>query len=208
MKVKQNFSSEPSEIVETKEPSQTEVVHDSACQDDDVELFAIENDTSATNWSMNSETNGSDVTYKLDTGAQANVMPKSEYLKLIRRPKLKVSKVKLTAYSGSSIPVIGKCILRISHKKRMVPIMFIVADTNSLPILGLNMCEKLNLIKRVMVVNEDIPEAVKEFGDCFGEMGTLPKVHHIHVDPDFKPVVHPPRRVPIALHAKLKAELD
>ena len=39
-------------------------------------------------------------------------------------------------------------------------------------------------------------------------MGTLPKVHHIHVDPDIKPVVHPPRRVPIALHAKLKAELD
>ena len=90
----------------------------------------------------------------------------------------------------------------------MVPIMFIVADTNSPSILGLNTCEKLNLIKRVMVVNEDIPEVVKEFSDCFGEMGTLPKVHHIHVDPDIKPVVHPPRRVPIALHAKLKAELD
>ena len=72
----------------------------------------------------------------------------------------------------------------------------------------MNTCEKLNLIKRVLVVNEDIPEVVKEFSDCFGEMGTLPKVHHIHVDPDIKPVVHPPRRVPIALHAKLKAELD
>ena len=199
---------EPSEIAEIKEPSETEVVHDSACQDEDVEIFAIENYTPGTDWSMNLETNGSDVTYKLDTGAQANVMPKSEYLKLIRKPKLKVTRVKLTAYSGSSIPVLGKCILRISHKKRMVPIMFIVADTNSPPILGLNTCEKLNLIKRVMVVNEDIPEVVKEFSDCFGEMGTLPKVHHIHVDPDIKPVVHPPRRVPIALHAKLKSELD
>ena len=157
---------------------------------------------------MNLETNGYDVTYKLDTGVQANVMPKSEYLKLIRRPKLKVTKVKLTAYSGSSIPVLGKCILRISRKKRMVPVMFIVADTNSPPILGLNTCEKLNLIKRVMVANEDMHEAVKEFSDCFGEMGTLPKVHHIHVGPDIKPVVHPPRRVPIARHAKLKAELD
>ena len=72
----------------------------------------------------------------------------------------------------------------------MVPIMFIVADTNSPPILGLNTCEKLNLIKRVMVVNKDVPEAVKEFSDCFGEMGTSPKVHHVHVDPDTKPVVH------------------
>ena len=55
---------------------------------------------------MNLETNGSDVTYKLDTGAHANVIPKSEYLKLIRKPKLKVTRVKLTAYSGSSIPVL------------------------------------------------------------------------------------------------------
>ena len=155
-----------------KEPSETEAVHDAACQDDDLEIFAIENDTPAANWSTSLETNGSDVTYKLDTGTQANVMPKSEYLKLIRRPKLKVTKVKLTAYNGCLLPVLGKCILRISHKKRMVPVMFILTDNNSPPILGLNTCEKLNLIKRVMVVNEDIPEAVKEFSDCFGEMGT------------------------------------
>ena len=102
---------EPSEIVKTKELSETEVVHDSVCQDDDVKISAVENDTPATDWSMNLETNGpADVTYKLDTGAQANAMLKSEYLKLIRRPRLKVTKVKLTAYSGSSIPVLGKCI--------------------------------------------------------------------------------------------------
>ena len=69
-----------SEIVETKELSETEVVHDSACQDDDVEIFATENDIPATDWSTSLETNGSDVTNKLVTGAQANVMPKSEYL--------------------------------------------------------------------------------------------------------------------------------
>ena len=75
---------QPSEIVETKEPSETEVVHDGVCQDDGVEIFAIENDTLATDWSTSLETSGSDVTYQLDTGSQANVMPKSEYLKLIR----------------------------------------------------------------------------------------------------------------------------
>ena len=166
-----------------------------------MEIFAIKNDTQTTDWSMSLEENGLDATYKLGTGAKASVMPKSEYLKLIRRPKLKVTKVKLTAYSGSSIPVLEMCILRISHEKRMVPIMLIVADTNFPPILRLNTCERLNLIKRVMVVNEDIPEALKEFSDCFGEMGTSPKVHHIHVDPGIKPVVHP-------IHAKLKAELD
>ena len=43
---------EPSEIVETKQPSETEVVHDSVCQDDDVEIFAIENDTPATDCTL------------------------------------------------------------------------------------------------------------------------------------------------------------
>ena len=39
-------------------------------------------------------------------------------------------------------------------------------------------------------------------------LDTFPKIHHIHVNPEVKPVVHPPRRVPVALHQKLKAELD
>ena len=63
-------------------------------------------------------------------------------------------------------------------------------------------------MKRIMLVNKESPDIMQEFSDCFGEIGTLPKIHHIHVDPEVKPVVHAPRRVPVALHEKLKAELD
>jgi hypothetical protein len=62
-------------------------------------------------WTINLDTNGSNVRYKLDTGAQVNVLPRSQYNRLIRKPKLKSTKVKLTAYNGTNIPVVGKCIV-------------------------------------------------------------------------------------------------
>ena len=146
------------------------------------------------------DTNGSNVRYKLDTGAQVNVLPKSQYNSLTRKPKLKNTKVKLTAYNGTNIPVVGKCVVRVAHKKnRDVPVLFIVAETTSPPILGLSTCENLNLVKRVMVVKpkeEQFPSFISEFECCFGELGTLPKVHKMVIDPSFPPVIHPPRCVP------------
>ena len=45
------------------------------------------------------------------------------------------------------------------------------------------------------------------FQDCFGEIGKLPGVHHITIDPTVPPVVHPPRKLPIALREKLCVDL-
>ena len=59
-----------------------------------------------------------------------------------------------------------------------------------------------------MVITKDNSDIMQELSNCFGEIGTLPKMHHIHVDPKLKPVVHPPRPIPVALHKTLKAELD
>jgi hypothetical protein len=163
-------------------------------------------------WTVGMDTNGSNVRYKLDTGAQVNVLPKSQYNRLIRKPKLKNTKVKLTAYNGTNIPVVGKCIVRVAHKKNCdVPVLFIVAETTSQPILGLSTCENLNLVKRVMIVKpkeEQLPSFISEFECCFGELGTLPKVHKMVIDPSVPPVIHPPRHVPITIQPKLKEELD
>ncbi|CAB4013855.1 Hypothetical predicted protein [Paramuricea clavata] len=42
---------------------------------------------SESEWTVDMHTNGSNVRYKLDTGAQVNVLPKSQYNRLIRKPK-------------------------------------------------------------------------------------------------------------------------
>ena len=44
-----------------------------------------------------------------------------------------------------------------------------------------------------MLVSKENSDIMQEFSDCFGEIGTVPKKHHIHVKPEIKPVVHPPR---------------
>ena len=47
-----------------------------------------------------------------------------------------------------------------------------------------------------------------EFDDAFKGIGQLQREHHISVDPAIQPVIHPPRRVPLALQPKLKKKLE
>ena len=126
--------------------------------------------------------------------------------------KLKPATVKLSGYNGTPIPVAGKCIARIKHKGQTVPILFIVVDSNSVPVLGLNTCDKLNLIKKVYQMSHDVNSysIQDEFSDCFGEIGCLNKIHHIEIRDDVKPVVVPVRKIPwpYALKSKLKEKLQ
>ena len=46
------------------------------------------------------------------------------------------------------------------------------------------------------------------FGSVFQGLGHMPGKLHLDIDESQTPVVMPPRRVPIALKAKLKAELE
>ena len=159
-------------------------------------------------WSVILESNGTNINYKLDTGSQVNILPKKEYTKLIHKPKLHPAKVKLTAYNGTDIPVVGKCIVTLKNGYQEYKVLFIVAEMDSVPLLGLNTCKKLNLINRVMTVDCEYSSLINEYSDCFGEIGSLSKVHHLTIDGNFSPVIQAPRKVPFALREKLKDELN
>ena len=47
-----------------------------------------------------------------------------------------------------------------------------------------------------------------QFPDVFQGTGKLSEPYHLQIDPSAKPVVHPPRKVPLALKTALKEELD
>ena len=160
-------------------------------------------------WNVDLDVCGTMVTFKIDTGAQVNVLPKSQYNKLLKRPKLLKSSTKLKAYNGSSIPVAGKCIVTVTHGGESTSVSCVVAEIEAVPILGLKTSASLRLIERVMSVeNVKVPAYVSEYADCFGELGTLPKKHHITIDRSVKPVVHAPRRIPIVIKDKLKTTID
>ena len=97
--------------------------------------------------------------------------------------------------------------VRVKYNQSTIQVSFLVADTNSTPIIGLNTSTKLDLIKRVMEINSPLPNYLKEFRDYFSDIGCLPGKHHIVIDTNHPPDINPPRRIPHALREKLKAEL-
>ena len=53
-----------------------------------------------------------------------------------------------------------------------------------------------------------MPDIIQDYKDVFGELGCSKGDHHINIDPNATPVIHPPRKIPILLVKKLKAELE
>ena len=52
---------------------------------------------------MNLETNDTNIEFKIDTGADANVISYKDFKSLKIRPKLNPSKLRLTAYNNTTI---------------------------------------------------------------------------------------------------------
>ena len=153
-----------------------------------------------TEWSFALNTNGTNICYKIDSVAKFNVISKSQIETLQTKPRITKSTTTLSAYSGDNILVKGQCTVDIQHRGKNVPLLFIVADTNSLTILGLNSSKQLNLITRMLsIANSQKCNFLSEYKDCFGEIGTLPKVHHITIHQNITPVVTPAKKNPIVL---------
>ena len=83
-------------------------------------------------WSVSLEMNGAIAIFKIDTGAQCNVIPKSLLKNLSLRPTLKPTTMKLSAYDGTEISVAGKSITSIKLKNQTVNVLFIVVDADSI----------------------------------------------------------------------------
>ena len=172
------------------------------------QISTIAEETNA-EWSVTLNTNWTNICYKIDSGAQVNVLPENQIENLQRKPRITKSATTLSAYNGGNIPVKGECTLHIHHRGKNVPLLFIVANTNSPSIIGLKSSKQSNLIKRILSIsNSQKQNFFNEYKDCFGEIGTLTKVHHITVDQNITPVVTPARKIPKALLDKLKLELQ
>ena len=117
-------------------------------------INAVDNDQ-IHDWNMVLQTNDSQIEYKLDTGSQINIITKRTFQNLDKKGKIHSTNAKLTAYDGGNIEVIGKCILRVGKLNRKTyPVEFFIVDTHSQSIIGLKTCERLDLIKRVYLVND------------------------------------------------------
>ena len=147
------------------------------------EVLSVQQDVNSSDWSVDLCINKRFIQFKIDTDVQCNILPESIFLHLRPTPKIHLSTAKPTAYNGSDTPVKGTFVANVEYEDNpSVPVMFVIADMISTPILGPPTSEKLNLIKRVMVVDNIqnlYHDLLTEFSNCFGELGVLPREYHI-----------------------------
>ena len=99
---------------------------------------------------------------------------------------------------------LGKTVILCEHKNKYVTVEFEVLSKVS-NVLGLKTNTEMKLIKRIETVTSD---PLNEYADTFSGLGCITDVaHHIKINPTCKPVVHPPRKIPVMIRTKVKEEL-
>ena len=204
----------------TKKDFRSKAIHtvDEDDDDDDIPIFidAITkgNDSPDTAYANIAVSTGDTVRFKLDTGAQANIMPSSVYTRLRQMVPLQPSTSKLFGYTGKQLTVQGSITLDCSYKGHNYRGVFHIVDTptTSQPVLGLKACLQLELIKMILSIDSTTPmtrdSVIREYSQLFTGLGELEGEVTLHLKPDATPVVHPARRVPHAIRGRLKEELD
>ena len=109
------------------------------CDFNNVGLYGLEVTDDWTAWGRVAEIN---IPFKLDTGAQANILPTSELNRMHPRPNVKRTSTRLTAYNGTNIPVVGEMSIPVEIKDKTQTINFTVVEGNHRPILGLKHVKK------------------------------------------------------------------
>ena len=153
---------------------------------------------------------------KIDSGSQVNIIPISIFQSLSIKCPLQNTTKRLTAYNGTQLKVDGYVRLDCKYNDKIISDEFYIVDTNSAPILCLNTCLTLDLIKLVLTVDSDISQSspltketvLEKYSDVFEGIGRLPGECYIYPKLEAIPVVHPPWRVPVTIRDKLKSELE
>lgn len=143
------------------------------------------------------------IKFKLDSGAQVNIIPNYYVQKYKWNNLVKKVDMKLESYGGFKIAPKG--LLKTSVQVRNVETIaeFLIVDlVNCTPILGLKTCIELGLLKRIDTVAEEINERTKfinENKDVFTGLGAFPDKCTIKIKETASPKAIPPRRIPLKI---------
>ena len=146
-------------------------------------------------WKVNILVNGSRVNFKIDSGADVNVMSKKQYLSLNPLPELKQNRAKLDGVGGQ-LKNLGYFQTEVEYRNQKYCVDMFVVDHDSPSLMSRSLACEMNLIKRV----DDVTSSI-------GLMQCDPV--KIHVKRDAIPYsVSTPRRIPLPMMAKVENELN
>ncbi|KAK2706032.1 hypothetical protein QYM36_016153, partial [Artemia franciscana] len=189
----------------------SEAISETADDTDEVFLYTIQNNTREDEAFAELSIEGQMcIKFKIDTGAQVNVLPLQYYTKLPIKPGLIKGNHKLTSYCGSAIPYAGISLLTCRYKDgKTQSHAFYIVRSNTTPIVGLKSCKDLELIKLILnIQKEDRTTSAYSKLDTFEGIENLENKCEIHLKENAVPTVYPARKVPLAMKQKLKDELD
>lgn len=149
-----------------------------------------------------------EVVFKLDTGAECDILSLKSFNNLKRKPKMLHTNIRLRPFGSEAlIQPIGKIVI---HN-----IEFIVVNSPAENLLGLQTCEKLGLVHFACSVNElsnsvitKSEQFVKTNIELFSGVGKIPGVVHLYLKDNVQPSIASPRRFPYMLLGKLKTTLN
>ncbi|GFO10751.1 hypothetical protein PoB_003725600 [Plakobranchus ocellatus] len=165
---------------------------------------------------------------KVDTGAETSTIPAKLWEKIMRKPRLRESRMILKAFGNTKIENEGTATVPISVGEKQIRTEIFVTKGQTTPILGLQACMKLNLIQKgkngqhiqanaIDLVKKEKnnkwpnpltkQELQEQFPDLFEGVGSCNAQYHIHLKEEAVPVIQPPRRVPPAIMPELKKKL-
>lgn len=154
------------------------------------------------------------ITFKLDTGADISCIPIDTIEHIGCRKLISGSVNSLFAYNNNKIESYGKITLLCLNEKlgRKLPIDFEVVEKGLQPILGVDACVTLSLVKRIdRIESMPMPETKEEFviqnSDIFEGLGKMPGKCHIVLKPDSTPNLKYKKRIPASLIYRLKQQV-
>ena len=154
---------------------------------------------------------------KVDTGSDTCLITEEDLNKTKLDVAISQSNCILKNYGGGTIPQLGSVCLKISYRGRSTLSHFKVVRVKGCPsVLGCKQSLELGIIQlnifdlsSTPLVNLTKEKVLEDYRDCFDKIGKFPgEQYHIKLIENAKPVVHPPRTVPVHILPLYKAELE
>ncbi len=127
-----------------------------------------------------------------------------------------MSNARLVASTGHQKPVLSKATLHVKLRGKSHHVEFQIIEHPATPVIGLQTCHELYLVKRVSAVdtqrdgklssdtNHDVYEIPKKYKYLFDGIGCLEGTYGIKIDLAISAVAHPPRKIPFTQKEKVK----
>ena len=157
------------------------------------------------------EVDGVEMKMELDTGAAYTLVSEKTFQKLWPGKDLSTTHVRLRAYTGDDIPVVGSREVKVTYQTQNASLQLLVVRGEGPSLFGRNWLDKIRLDwPSVNKVESALDKLLDKHQVLFtGGLGKLKGFQtSITVDPEAPPKYYRARPVPYAMRAKVEEELQ